>query len=280
MFKKILFTILLFCMLLGGCSKESVNEGIQPTEALVEKEVTSMPGPTIEVTSTPMPTSTLTPTVTPSPTVTPTPTATPTPTPTPVVLMDLELVSSGYSIEVREDYSLVYYAVEMHNPNMEHAVEFPTIELVARSESGAILGTEDQVLSAIAAGDTYKYGNSFMVEGDIPAVVEISLASPDDYDFIRQDRSEFIYVSSLVVSNTSEVESDYKKTYTGEVTNNSEYDYSSIAVTVIFKRGNEIVGGGTGYVDKVKAGKTKAFEVSSYSKSLEYDSFEIFALPW
>ena len=48
---------------------------------------------------------------------------------------------------------------------------------------------------------------------------------------------------------------------------------------VIYKNGDEMVGGDGTYVDDLNSGSTKPFEISEYS-DLEYDSFEVYALQW
>lgn len=195
------------------------------------------------------------------------------------VYKDLELNNSGYTIINKGDYNYIYYAVEISNPNPDTAVEYPTIEITAKNDDGAILRTETQTLMGIAAGDSFLYGNGFIVEGGVPTNVEISVASPDDYDFVPQEGSDIIHTSTLAISNVSEIDGDNKR-YTGEVTNNSSVDLNSICVCVVYKKGAEIVGGDTAFVDSVAPGTKKAFEISTYNSFSDYTSFEIVALQW
>lgn len=186
---------------------------------------------------------------------------------------DLQLVNSGYT--VFNNY--VYYAVEIFNPNADTAVEFPTIELTARNADGAILGTETHVLAGIAAGDHLIYGSHFTIDGEAPTNVDISVASPDDYDFTQQEGSDIIYSSDLVISNVSQLGGDDKR-YTGEVTNNSKVDLSNVCICVIYKNGDKAIGGDFTYIDNLDSGATKAFELSTYTGFADYDSYEIVAL--
>ena len=190
----------------------------------------------------------------------------------------IELVESGYSLDSNDGYVSVYYAVKIHNPNEEYAIEFPKIQITAKSEDGKILKTEEQVLNSIAANDTIIYGNRVSYEGEEANSVEISVSNGKD-DYMHQSGSGVIRQEQLAISNVSENVGEYETTYTGEVTNNSTEDLSTVAVIVIYKNGDEMIGGDATYVDDLSSGATKPFEISEYS-NLEYESFEIYALQW
>ena len=190
----------------------------------------------------------------------------------------IELVESGYSVNSNDGYISIYYAVKIHNPNEEYAVEFPKIQITARSEDGKILKTDEQVLNSIAANDTIVYGNRVSYEGEEADSVEISVSNGKD-DYMHQSGSGVVRQDQLTVSNISENIGEYERTYTGEVTNNSTEDLSTVAIMVIYKNGDEMVGGDGTYVDDLNSGSTKPFEISEYS-DLEYDSFEVYALQW
>ena len=51
------------------------------------------------------------------------------------------------------------------------------------------------------------------------------------------------------------------------------------AIIVIYKNGDDMIGGDATYIDDLSSGSTKPFEISAYS-DLEYESFEIYALQW
>lgn len=191
----------------------------------------------------------------------------------------IELVKSGYSAQNEGNCTKVYYAVQIHNPNAEHAVRFPKIQITLRSEEGKILKTEEQVLMIIAADDTIFYGDSISYEGNEPATVDISVSNGDE-DYIRQNDSEIVKRNELQIANTSEFIGDSSRRYTGELTNSSAVDLDSVCIVVIFKNGDDFAGGIIGFADDVKSGTTHPFEVTLYSKFDEYDSYEIYALQW
>lgn len=193
-------------------------------------------------------------------------------------LQEIKLNNSGHSIVQSGGKTTVLYAVDISNPNAEYAIKFPKILITAKDGDGKILKTEEMVLNGIAAGDQYTYGNSVSYEGNTPSTVEISVGNSDD-DYVAQSSSEIIKSGSLSVSNTSDNPGTFK-TFTGEVTNNSTEELNSVAITVIYKSGGNIIGGETSYVNDLKAGEKKPFEVSSYSNFKDYDSYEIHALQW
>ena len=133
-------------------------------------------------------------------------------------------------------------------------------------------------MNSIAANDTIVYGSRVSYEGEEADSVEISVSNGKD-DYMHQSGSGVVRQDQLTVSNISENIGEYERTYTGEVTNNSTEDLSTVAIMVIYKNGDEMVGGDGTYVDDLNSGSTKPFEISEYS-DLEYDSFEVYALQW
>lgn len=194
---------------------------------------------------------------------------------------DLELLDSGW-MPFQSDgssYVNVYYAVQMHNPNEEYAVMFPTITITAKSADGSILATDDMVLSSIAAGDTVYYGNSMLYEGNTaPASVEITLNNSND-DFVQQDDNEYAKQSDFVVSNVAENAGDWDRTFTGEIQNNSNFQ-TSLAVIAILKQDGALVGGEIAYVDDIDSGASKAFEIDVSNDLTGYNTVEFYAIQW
>lgn len=196
--------------------------------------------------------------------------------------LPVELVNSGYTVYQEGPYTKVSYAVELKNPNEDYAVEFPVIRITSKNADGGILSNDEQTLMAIAAGDTMFYGNVALYEGAAPETVEISvLSGDDDYDFQLQQGSEILYTRDLQVSNISMIDGDHRS-FTGEVSNQSKIDLSNYAITVIYKMGDTIVGGTTGYGDALKSGATAPFEIDDYDDfpSESFDGYEIFAIQW
>lgn len=190
----------------------------------------------------------------------------------------VKLIDSGWTSNKNGDYTHVYYCVTIENPNQDYAVNFPTITVTARDVDGKILKNDERVLNSIAGGDTIIYGSDSLYEGAEPVSVDISVSNGKN-DYSRQDDSRYVKTSAFAISNISENKGSFNTKYTGELTNNSEVDFSIIAITVVYKKDGLYVGGSVGYVDDVDSGATKVFEISS-DYPLEYDSYELYALPW
>lgn len=192
--------------------------------------------------------------------------------------LKIKLLKSGWICTKSNDNVCVYYAVEIENPNVDYAVKFPRVTVTVKDDNGKILKNQEQVLDSIAAGDTIIYGNEVFYEGNKAESVEISVSNNDD-DFVIQDDTRYIKTSEFTFSNTNENDGIFK-TYTGEITNNSDVDFDMVAVSVIYKKENEMLGGETTYIDSLKAGETKVFELSASSDIKGYDSYEFHAIQW
>lgn len=196
-------------------------------------------------------------------------------------LQEVQLVNSGYSISTNNGRVYVGYAVDIKNPNESYAIRYPAIQITAKSSDGKILTTEEMTLNSIAAGDEYKYGNSISYEGEEPAIVEIGVSNADNsYNYEAQSSSDIGYSTDFVVSNVSEISGDYP-TFTGELTNNSVNDSSMVALIVIYKSDDQLIGGAVTYIDDVKSGETKVFELEDIFSHIQgYDSYELYAINW
>lgn len=194
--------------------------------------------------------------------------------------VELELADYGYTVSQNNGRTSISYAVRIKNPNKKYAVEFPVITTTVRGADGKILTTEDMTLSRIAADDTITYGGGLTYESDeLPESVDFSVGNRDD-NFVLQMLSDAIPQEYIVIENTSEIVGEYNTNYTGEITNNSDTDMRSAAVSVIFTKEGKLLGGTTSYVDNIGAGETKAFEISASSTVSDYDAYEIHAIQW
>lgn len=190
----------------------------------------------------------------------------------------VEVVDSGYTATKAGNYTVISFASIIKNPNDSHAIRFPAIYVTARSDDNKVLTTQSFNLMWIAAGDTITYGNTVSYEGELPASVEITAENNDDaFYYVEQNGSDIIYSEDLVISNISENKGSYSTTYTGEITNNSEYDKGVIEISIIYKKGGKLIGGESTHISNLNAGQTKPFEKGILSPPENYDSYEIHA---
>lgn len=185
----------------------------------------------------------------------------------------LEIVQSGYYVS--ESY--VYYGIVIKNPNKNYLIEYPSIKITMYGEDGSIIGTDDQVLMNIAPGDTLAFGGDVDHHDKVPAKVEFTLAK-DDSKYVDGQNAELSSV--FKVSNTSEILDGDTTSVTGEIENTGKKDYSTVAVSILFKKGNEIVFGTTGYVDDINKSSKTPFEIRSFDSVPDHDSFDVYVQDW
>lgn len=252
-----------------------------PTARPTQVPVTPTPTPIVVVTQTPTPIPTSRPTVTSAPTPTPIPTPVITQPPVSDSKQKISLLESGWRTFSSWDYTYISWAVRIKNPNARYAVEYPTITVTARDSSGRILKNEERVLSAIAANDTIIYGDTLAYEGAEPSRVDISVSCEDEW-FSAQDSKRFVTQKSFAFSNISKIDKTDENisVYTGEITNNSGVNFSTVAAMVVYSKSGKVVGGEVTYIDNLRAGATKPFEFRAYSGVTQYDSYSFYAVQW
>lgn len=181
---------------------------------------------------------------------------------------EVVLVESGWSAE--DGY--IMFGIVLENTGSQ-AAEFPTVQITAKDESGAIISSDDVVLSVIAPGEKVAFGSQ-AGNGTAPATVEFSVI---DADFTDKPLTQ---PATFSIEGANEQADEYGwVTWVGQIANTSEVDCGMVNVSVILRNGGAIVGGYSGYVDNLKADMTQSFEVDGYSVP-EHDSFETYAMAW
>lgn len=183
----------------------------------------------------------------------------------------LEIADSGYSMA--KDY--LVYGVAVKNPNNEYSIEFPTYVVTAYAEDGSVIATEDQVLNLISPQETIYWAGQVDCKGQTPAKVEFT-TKKSDKKFTKDKKT---INSTLSIENPNEVVGDYNTTYTGIVKNDHSKDLESVAIILILKNDEKIVGGQSTFVDDIPSKQTAPFEINSYH-DVPHNSFEIFTYDW
>ena len=174
---------------------------------------------------------------------------------------------------------LIYYEMTLKNPNPSSAIRNAVIQVTARGENESDLSTQERTVPMIAAGDTIMFGDAFSYQGPAPASVEmVAFNEPDAY--VSQEASSAPSQSDLEVSNGLENVNETGTVYTGEVTNNTGKDLGNVRLSVIFRKGDDIVGGMGNIITTLANGETKPFEIMESNALPEHDSFEIVAHDW
>lgn len=193
-------------------------------------------------------------------------------------VQDIEVLDTGYTVETMEGgNSLIYYAVEIKNPNTYNAIMSPNIEITVLDKNERVLTKQNCSLSSVAPGDTLCFGDSINCPKGKPDKVEITVEN-NDYDFKAFSGSDIPAVGDLQVNDVDEKHNKDNTTFTGTITNNTDEDQENVIATVVFKRGKNIVGGVTGKIGTIEAGKTVDFNISSKSSFSDYDDIEVYAV--
>lgn len=103
-----------------------------------------------------------------------------------------------------------------------------------------------------------------------------------DVDWSDMKTSTSIYsnakTTDFTITNVSEQSGSYTSLITGKITNNYFEDVDSVNLSVILRKDGEIVYIDRTYVENLKVGKAKAFQLSSYHDLPEYDTIDVSAM--
>ncbi len=184
---------------------------------------------------------------------------------------DIEIIDSGWYLYSKE---WLYCYVVLHNPNENLAVEFPSVRVTARDESGVLLGTEDLVLSIIYPEQDFVYGTQAFSVDEIPSTVEFEMLTPDDYNITNINKlDDFKPLEVINVGTRSDK-------IVGEVKNPNDYNIDSAIVVAVCKDSNKnVVGIEFDFINDVKADSTTPFSINiKLDKST--DTIECYANQW
>lgn len=185
----------------------------------------------------------------------------------------VEVIESGYSVS--ESFYMTYvYIIE--NKSETTAYEFPRVFITAYDSDGNVLATEEQVMNSIQPGEKQAFCSVMDCNEQLPAKVEMIAEAEDK--IVVSDTA--IKSSDFEITGTTERIDKYGDTaITGKIKNNSKNDTECVCVVVLFRKEGKLVDGGSTFIDNIKSGKEKPFEISEYNIS-EHDSYEVIAINW
>ena len=186
----------------------------------------------------------------------------------------------GYYYTGRQgsNYCYNFYYFKIKNPNKDKAVKSGKINYVIRNSDNKILTSTVIYLPAIAADDTVEISGSVILSAsENPASAEYKIEY-NNYGIVDQETAKVVKSSELVVSNTYRVKSGAYAHFTGEVTNKSNQDLTSVKVMLLYRKDGRIYGGDNWLVGTLAAGETKAFDMVTLFELSEYDSYTIVAV--
>ena len=179
----------------------------------------------------------------------------------------------------------IFYAVKIENTNKNLAVMYPHIEITVSAKDGSVIKVEDQVLSWIAADDSYWYADYFTYDydGTIPDRVSFHVWAEDD-NYVSPNGYDIVRSNELVISDAARKGNGANVYYTGKITNNGQHDTMARVSVIYLKKGQDgaekPIGGDYTFVENLKAGETKAFEIQPSSGIDSYSNAAILAIQW
>ena len=186
----------------------------------------------------------------------------------------VELVDSGYT--VISDQECIYWVATIKNPDEKAIYEFPKIIVTAYDKEGAVIATDDMVLSLIEPGEIQAYGSSLGTKGLAVDKVEFTVKSGSRITSAGKHikSSDF----SAIGVNVRKDSSDYQS-FTGKIKNNSSNDCESAIITIILKKDGKMIFVLTDYLYSISAGEELAFDIQGYDLPA-FDSYEINVIDW
>lgn len=182
------------------------------------------------------------------------------------------IVESGYT----QDEEYVHFGFVIKNEDTQKTFQYSVVTMTAYDADDQVLGTTDQTMNYICPNEVQAFGSVFEVGNNKVARVDFEV---DDGDVIT-DTEDLVKVSDLEISGTNERKDKYLGySFVGKVANNSQHDTENIAVVAVLKKKDKIVYADLTYVENVKAGKQKAFEINAFYDG-KYDTVDYYTYCW
>lgn len=181
---------------------------------------------------------------------------------------ELQTVETGF---IENEFGTTDYAVVVENPNEDVTAEFPTITVTGYDKDGAILFSHDAMTDYIYPGEkTYITGSDQASNVDH---LEVQATVTDENWITVSDDDKYTFE----VSDVNDQISEYGDiTFTGNVTNNSSTDVSTVMVNVLCRDADgKLLCGYTTYADTVPAGGSRTFSAYSIGAVPGYNSCDV-----
>ena len=211
-----------------------------------------------------------------------TPSFTPDPPEPTEVPQPLELVDHGFCVSSTfGDSAYMDFCGMIYNPNETLIATFPKVLITVKNGDGTILATGHQTGSLVMPGDTVTLCGMFSVPtADITDDAKIYFDGEWSDMKTSTSLNSGAKTTDFSITNVSEQSSSRNNLITGEITNNYSEDVDSVNLAVILRKDGKIVYIDNTFVDNLKVGKPKAFQISSYHNWPEHDTIDVSAMVW
>ncbi|MCD0452016.1 hypothetical protein LO762_22890 [Actinocorallia sp. API 0066] len=197
-------------------------------------------------------------------------------------LVQFAVTETGWTSEASEWVPGEYWirwATVLHNPNTLYWCELPTVQITVRDEYGKVIGTEEQVLTALPPRARIAWAGLLEITGSRPHTLEITPRPADWYPTPSrpEDFPPFGYenVSMELPEGACEV--------TGEIRNPYPVPVEEVALVALFRDGRgTLISGDMSFVQGLPAGGTAAFKIEGTVPEPPGPvvSLDLVALPW
>lgn len=206
----------------------------------------------------------------------------PEPEPDPKRLVQFTVAETGWTAEASEWVPGEYWirwATVLHNPNLLYWCELPAVQITVRDEFGKVIGSEEQVLTALPPRTRIAWAGLLEITGNRPHTLEITPRPADWYP--TQARPEDF--PAFGYENVSLELSEAGCEVTGTVRNPYAESVEEIALVALFRdaRGN-LLNGEMSFVQGLPARGTAAFKIEGTVPSPPgpVASLDLLAQPW
>lgn len=183
---------------------------------------------------------------------------------------ELQVVETGFQ---ENEFGTTSFAVVVENPNEDVTAEFPTITVTGYDADGNILFSQDSLTDFVYAGEKSYFIGSDQASG--VDHIEVQTTVSDESWITVEDEDKYSFEVTDLNPQTSEFGD---MTFSGNVTNNSSKDVSSVLVDILVRDENgTLLTGFSTYADNVPAGQSRTFTAYSLGEVPGYASAEGYA---
>lgn len=188
------------------------------------------------------------------------------------VAKELLVSDSGWSYVESDNGNYISYGAKLTSTYESTLIKSPIIKVTGKDELGRELFSFEDELAFISPKETLYFGKTFKVE-EKPAKIDI-IVEAEDTDFVPANGLKYIKNNELSVADSTEIDNNDFKEYTGNIRNSSTSDLTKSFVTIIYRKDGKIVGGTYSYVYSIGASSKTAFDIYSVNTP-DYDDYEI-----
>ncbi|MFP1602973.1 hypothetical protein ACLD0U_09825 [Microbacterium sp. 2216-1] len=183
-----------------------------------------------------------------------------------MVLLETAFGKSTY------DSSTWWYVSIFENPNADYIFPSTGLTIEAVDADGTILDSSSEYRT-ILSGKSAVAGTLFSV-GD-GQIAEIELRGPGATDSTRSPASE---TGTFTIAEVAPTTDSYSTEVRGKVTSSFSDDQEFVQIVVVARDGSgKIIGGETGYIDRLPAGGAAQFEVTFFDPLPADTKYEAYA---